>query len=118
MKVVEQCSTDETFNEIVLDTIDRCIMYFSTNTEVKSPGGFILKAIQFDYYKEDREEQKKKEEHDTKQQYEQKLRKEIAALATAGKQEFEERRGPQIKQLRAQYLTEAVAKDAIQAYAT
>lgn len=117
MKITEQCTNDDAYEEMVLDTIKRCTTHFKTNTSIQNRGGFVLKAIQNDYYKTERLEEKKKAELLTKEKEAAALEKEIATLVETGKREFEAFRKPKLQEIKAQYLTDEVTQLAIAEYA-
>jgi len=108
---------DKTYREMILDTITRCNDYLKSNPSIQNRGGFLLKAIQNDYYQHEREEETIKAEKIVQQKYQKDLEREVAALLKEGKEKFEENRAPKLQELRAKYLNDELIKAAIKEYA-
>lgn len=117
LNIVKECQADEDYNSRVIDTLNRCKKHFAENPSIKNRGGFVLKAIQNDYYKTERVEEERQAELIAKRQYDKALEKEIATLVEEGRKEFEDRRAPKLQEIKAKYLTDEVAQEAISEYA-
>lgn len=80
LKIAKKAVDDDAYREMILDTVIRCKNYLKSNPGIQNHGGFVLKAIQNDFYQQEREEETRKAEKIAQQKYQKDLEKEVAAL--------------------------------------
>lgn len=113
-KIVNRCGEDENYKSYVTDTIARCKKDFERNPNIENKGGYILSAIETDYYKKQRESEQEQAQKEADKKTEQAKQVKIESLVQEGTASFLIWRKPYINKLREEHLNNAVVQSVIE----
>ena len=116
--IVNRCVEDEEYKSYIKDTVLRCEKVFEGNPKIKNRGGYIISAIEKDYFKDQRIAETEQAQKDAEKIAESEKRKKIEALVQEGTASFLIFRKPYIRQLREQHLNDATVRAAIEEHIT
>ena len=103
--------------DTVKDTTSRCRKDFERNPNIKNHGGYILSAIEKDYFKKERNDQQLQAQKEASEKANIKRKQNIEKLVQEGKTSFATWRKPFIRKLRVKFLNDSIVQSAIDANA-
>ncbi len=113
-KIVNRCSEEGNYKSYVTETIERCKKDFERNPNIENKGGYILAAIETDYYKKQRKSEQEQAQKEADKKAEQAEQIKIESLVQEGIASFLIWRKPFINMLREEHLNNAVVQSVIE----
>lgn len=107
-------SEDEDYNAYVKDTVVRCQEYFKKNPSVQGKAGFILSAIEKDYFQDQRAVEQELEQKEAIAKAEEEMKAKVENLVKEGTKKFKEWRWPYIEKLRQEHLDDIIIRAVIE----